>query len=47
MSAYQCVAENGVEKCSRGLKADSCGLIETLPAADGVVFLDSNFGNGP
>ncbi|MCC2876890.1 alpha/beta hydrolase [Lachnoclostridium pacaense] len=46
MSAYQCVAENGVEVFQGPEKLIPCGLIETLPAADGVVFLDSNFGNG-
>ena len=34
MSAYQCVAENGVEVFQGPEKLIPCGLIETLPAAD-------------
>lgn len=46
MSAYQCAAENGVEIFQGPEKLVPCGLFETLTAADGVIFLDSNFGNG-
>lgn len=46
MSAYQCVAENGAKVFQGPEKLIPCGLAEELTAADGVMFLDSNFGNG-
>lgn len=46
MSAYQSAAENGVEFFQGPEKLMPCGLYEKLMPADGVIFLDSNFGNG-
>lgn len=46
MSAYQCAAENGTAVFKGPEKLIPCGLSEELTAADGIMFLDSNFGNG-
>lgn len=46
MSAYQNVAENGVQTFQGPEKIIKCSDIGKLPAADGVMLLDSNWGNG-
>lgn len=46
MSAYQAAAENGVKIFQGEEMLICCSLQEELPAADGVMLLDSNWGNG-
>lgn len=46
MSAYQNVAENGVQTFQGPEKIVKLSDIGRLPAADGIIFLDSNWGNG-
>lgn len=46
MSAYQAAAEKGVRLFQTDNKLIKCSLTEKLPAADGLMVLDSNWGNG-
>lgn len=46
MSAYQAVAENGVSVFRGEHMLVSCSLEEDLPPADGLMLIDSNWGNG-
>jgi len=46
MSAYQNVAENGVQAFQGPEKLIKCSDLGELPPADGVMLLDSNYGNG-
>lgn len=46
MTAYQRIAENGVASVQGDDMLYKCTLKEELPAADGVMTLDSNWGNG-
>lgn len=46
MSAYQSAAENGVQVFQGPEKIIKCSDLEPLPPADGVMLLDSNYGNG-
>lgn len=46
MSAYQSVAENGVSIYQGDHMLISCSVKEVLPAADGLMLIDSNWGNG-
>jgi len=46
MSAYQNAAENGVEVFQGPEKLIKCSDLGKLPPADGVMLLDSNYGNG-
>ena len=46
MTAYQVVAENGVKVCQAAEKIAKCSdSLAGLPAADGLVLADSNWGN--
>jgi hypothetical protein len=46
MSAYQHAAENGVQAFQGPEKLIKCSDLGELPPADGVMLLDSNYGNG-
>lgn len=46
MSAYQAVAENGASVFRGEQMVISCSVKEELPAADGLMLIDSNWGNG-
>ena len=46
MSAYQNAAENGVQAFQGPEKLIKCSNLGDLPPADGVMLLDSNYGNG-
>jgi hypothetical protein len=46
MSAYQSAAENGVQVFQGPEKLIKCSDLGELPPADGVMLLDSNYGNG-
>jgi hypothetical protein len=46
MSAYQNAAENGVQAFQGPEKLIKCSDLGKLPPADGVMLLDSNYGNG-
>jgi hypothetical protein len=46
MSAYQNAAENGVQVFQGPEKLIKCSNLGKLPPADGVMLLDSNYGNG-
>jgi hypothetical protein len=47
MSAYQSIAENGVKACQGPEKLVKCtDRLAGMPAADGIMLIDSNFGNG-
>jgi hypothetical protein len=46
MSAYQNAAENGVQAFQGPEKLIKCSDLGELPPADGVLLLDSNYGNG-
>jgi len=46
MSAYQHAAENGVQALQGPEKLIMCSDLGQLPSADGVMLLDSNYGNG-
>jgi hypothetical protein len=46
MSAYQNAAENGVKTFQGPEKLIRCSDLGELPPADGVMLLDSNYGNG-
>jgi hypothetical protein len=46
MSAYQNAAENGVQAFQGPEKLIRCSDLGKLPPADGVMLLDSNYGNG-
>ena len=46
MSAYQNAAENGVQVFQGPEKLIKCSDLGELPPADGVMLLDSNYGNG-
>jgi hypothetical protein len=46
MSAYQNAAENGVQVFQGPEKLIKCSDLGVLPPADGVMLLDSNYGNG-
>jgi hypothetical protein len=46
MSAYQNAAENGVQAFQGAEKLIKCSDLGELPPADGVMLLDSNYGNG-
>ncbi len=46
MSAYQNAAENGVQIFQGAEKLIKCSDLGDLPPADGVLLLDSNYGNG-
>jgi hypothetical protein len=46
MSAYQNAAENGVQVFQGPEKLIKCSELGDLPPADGVMLLDSNYGNG-
>lgn len=46
MSCYQAVAENGPEIFQDENRIVKMGDVEELPPADGVMLIDSNFGNG-
>jgi hypothetical protein len=46
MSAYQYAAENGVKALQGPEKLIKCSNLGELPPADGVMLLDSNYGNG-
>jgi hypothetical protein len=46
MSAYQNAAENGVQAFQVPEKLIKCSDLGELPPADGVMLLDSNYGNG-
>lgn len=46
MSCYQAVAENGPEIFRDAHRIVPLGEVETLPAADALMLIDSNFGNG-
>lgn len=46
MSCYQAVAENGPGIFQGDGRIVKMGEVEPLPAADGVMLIDSNFGNG-
>ncbi len=46
MSAYQNAAENGVQTFQGPEKLIKCSDLGELPPADGVMLLDSNYGNG-
>ncbi len=46
MSAYQAIAENGAQVFQGDEKLVKCSIKEILPAADGLMLLDSNWGNG-
>lgn len=46
MSAYQAVAENGAAAFQGDHMLISCSVKEELPAADGLMLIDSNWGNG-
>lgn len=46
MTAYQAAAENGVEVFQTDNMLIKCSLHEELPKADGIMTLDSNWGNG-
>ena len=46
MSCYQAVAENGVSCFQDGKKIVPISDVGELPAADGVMLIDSNWGNG-
>ena len=46
MSAYQNIAENGAKACQGAEKLVKCSdRVAGLPAADGLMLMDSNFGN--
>jgi hypothetical protein len=46
MSAYQYIAENGISACQGSEKIAKCpGNLAGLPAADGLMLVDSNWGN--
>ncbi|KAF4545944.1 Alpha beta hydrolase [Lasiodiplodia theobromae] len=48
LAQYQNVAENGAAACNGSEKISPCSsAVEGLPAADGVVLDDANFGIGP
>lgn len=45
MSAYQNIAENGLSACNGSEKIYPCGSdLEDLPAADGIMLIDANYG---
>ena len=46
MSCYQAVAENGAAVFQDDHRIVKMGEVEPLPAADAVMLIDSNFGNG-
>jgi hypothetical protein len=46
MSAYQKAAENGVQALQGPEKLIKCSDLGKLPPADGIMHLDSNYGNG-
>ncbi len=46
MSCYQAAAENGPGIFRDGHRIVKMGPVEDLPAADGIMLIDSNFGNG-
>lgn len=46
MSAYQAVAENGAGIFQGDDMVIKCSVKESLPAADGIMTIDSNWGNG-
>lgn len=46
MSAYQAAAENGISLWKGEHMLISCSLEEELPEADGIMLIDSNWGNG-
>lgn len=46
MTAYQTIAENGVKSVQDKMVKIS-NAVDNLPAADGVMLLDANWGNGP
>ncbi len=46
MSAYQLIAENGVKACQGSEKLSKCpNNLADMPAADGMILADSNWGN--
>jgi pimeloyl-ACP methyl ester carboxylesterase len=46
MTAYQMIAENGVKSCQGPEKLHKCpNNMANMPAADGVMLIDSNWGN--
>jgi len=48
MTAYQTIAENGVRSVQgAGKMVHISDAVNDLPAADGVILLDANWGNGP
>lgn len=46
MSCYQAVAENSPDIFRDGHRIVKMGAVDELPAADGIMLIDSNFGNG-
>lgn len=46
MTCYEAVAENGPSVFQDDRKIVKMGAIKPLPAADGIMLIDSNFGNG-
>ena len=45
MSAYQSIAENGLKACQGPEKLLKCpDKLKGLPAADGLILLDANYG---
>lgn len=46
LSAYQAIAENGAGIFQTDEMLIKCAVSEKLPAADGVMLIDSNWGNG-
>lgn len=46
MTCYEAVAENGASVFRDDHKIVKMGNVEPLPAADGILIIDSNFGNG-
>jgi hypothetical protein len=48
MTAYQTIAENGVKSVQgAGKMVHISDAVNDMPAADGVILLDANWGNGP
>jgi pimeloyl-ACP methyl ester carboxylesterase len=47
MTAYQSIAENGVEVYQGDEKIYKCQVREKLTAADALMLIDANYGNGP
>ncbi len=47
MTAYQAIAENGPQIFQTDTMIYKCTVTDTLTPADGIMLIDSNYGNGP